>query len=191
MTRNILSALLLLLMALPAAAQPEQEHLKFMGISIDGPAGQFVQQLKKKGFREAGSSQESTLLTGTFAGIPESTIVVSSQGTVSSVTVVFPAQSAWSNLETEYDYFKRMLTLKYGAPALVTETVDSEYIRPENMMLYLYKDLITWESNFETPQGVIILQIDDFSDYGKGFVGIHYIDDINRMKRTMDAMDDL
>lgn len=111
----------LALMTLTANSQEVTQHLKFMGIDINGRCDEFVQNLKTKGFKRVTEKNDRIFLSGTFAGqinCMVSVIFLPSKQTVLAVEVYFPPQTFWPTMVKEYMQYKKFLTKKYGEPAI-------------------------------------------------------------------------
>ena len=114
-------------------SQPKTtEHLKFMGIPIDGSPKAFANKLKSKGFAlDSSSTPDVIWMTGTFAGISDSNVLIyksPSSANVYKVRVVFPKQDSWSQLEMRYNQFKDWLSQKY---LLIESTEEFQGYSPE------------------------------------------------------------
>ena len=93
----------------------ETEHLKFMGIPIDGTLTEFTQKLIQKGFKKSDHEQ---LLTGKFA--QEDAFVylyyTPQSKKIFGCTVIFNEHTSWNSLKYDYLKFKESLIQKYGNP---------------------------------------------------------------------------
>lgn len=93
-------------------AQNDSEHLKFMGIPIDGQLNVFVKKLEQKGLKKVELVEDGSVLIGEFANYEDCKIVVNyltGSMLVNSVVVFLPEQNSWSRLENDYFRFKNML----------------------------------------------------------------------------------
>jgi hypothetical protein len=105
------------------------------------------------------------------------------------IGVIFQSRDNWADLESDYDFFKEMLTEKYGAPAVVIEEFDRDP-KDNNAKLYeLTMDRCTWASGFETELGEIELSI-EYQDFQSRVV-LRYRDKINTEKVRKQALEDL
>ena len=68
MMKRIFIALLFVFSCIGAMAQNANEHLKFMGIPINGTLESFTQKLVAKGLKREHAWDNALLLKGTFAG---------------------------------------------------------------------------------------------------------------------------
>lgn len=170
-----------------------QEHLTFKGVPIDGTRQSFVQKLKEKGFTYL-YERDLVLMTGTFAGYHDCTIIISSlkdKNLVYSVIVMFPKEYVWSHVFSTYSTLKLELTRKYGNPFVEVEKFKDEHIDSDMMkMLALSNGECEWNTCYLTASGKIILSISS-TEYGSACVGIAYIDAINEKIANLTATDDL
>lgn len=93
----------------------ETEHLKFMGIPIDGSLTEFTQKLLQKGFVK---SEHEQVLTGKFAQENANVYLYYTplSKKVYRCVVVFDEHTSWSSLKYDYMKFKESLIQKYGDP---------------------------------------------------------------------------
>jgi hypothetical protein len=105
--------LVVALMALSAHSQTESEHMKFMGIPIDGTLDEFKSKLMAKGFEP--DLEDKVVLYGTFAGFDNCIIICYSNKTnnqMYAVVVVFPNTYDWQTLASRYYNLKNRLIKK-------------------------------------------------------------------------------
>ena len=115
--KKTLLLLLCIIMAMGMQAQTQtQEHLKFMGIPLDGTISQFHSKLLAKGFKYDDESSFSGVreYNGIFSG--EDAIIFVYYNTSSKI--VYRAKAAIKRdtedlIKKEYDDFKRLLSTKY------------------------------------------------------------------------------
>lgn len=184
-------------------SQPKTtEHLKFMGIPIDGSPEAFANKLKSRGFTlEDPFSPNVIWMTGTFAGVSNSDIFIyksPSSANVYRVRVTFPAQDSWSQLEMRYSKFKDWLSQKY---LLIKSTEEFQGYPPSSdsdKMTKLILDNCTYLCKYGAGSsegeflGTIYLAIKNFSSaYSKGFVAIEYEDYLNGEDAEQGFIDDL
>lgn len=115
MRKSLLLLMLVSLLALTSFAQTE--HMKFMGIPIDGPLKNFCSQLKKKGFvRDPYETKhkDSRIYIGEFAGHNSKVFVYSDvkSNNVHSVIVNIPSFEEDIALNI-YNHLKELLIEKY------------------------------------------------------------------------------
>lgn len=184
-------------------SQPKTtEHLKFMGIPIDGSPKSFANQLKSKGFTfDSSSTPDVIWMTGTFAGISDSKILIyksPSSANVYKVRVVFPGQDSWSQIEIRYNQFKDWLSQKY----LLLESTEEFQGYPPSSDSDKMTKLILGDCTYLCKYGAgssegeflgrIYLAIKRFSSaYKEGYVAIEYQDYLNGVKAEQRFIDDL
>ena len=180
---------------------PVPQHMKFMGIPIDGTLTSFTKELKKKGFKhvEAFDSEQIKFFVGNFAGYDNcyiQVIAISPENSrVVAVAVSFPLDEQWSDLASKYNNLKRRLTSKYGEPATCVERFQAS-AQPDDdfmKMLYVKQDRCEYESNFVNEEGYIVLNIvhANKGGYDFSYVSLVYVDRVNRESMEQDVMDDL
>ena len=183
-------------------SQPKTtEHLKFMGIPIDGSPKSFANQLKSKGFTfDSSSNPDSIWMKGTFAGISDSNVLIyksPSSANVYKVRVVFPGQDSWTQIEIRYNRFKDWLSQKY----LLTESKEEfQGYSPERdsskMTKLILGDCSYWSVyGAGTPDGTFLgsvsLDLMSISGENKGYVRIEYEDYLNGENAEQGIIDDL
>lgn len=147
-------------MVMGSAAMAQEAHQKFMGIPMEGKVAQFSQKLQQKGMKKIMTQNGTEVLKGTFATMSDCLIFVmgGESGQVSRVSVAFPSKDRWSDLSSDYDALKDLLTQKYGKPSLVVEEVNAGY--SENDVLHhLMMDQATWACGWSTDKGKIELEV--------------------------------
>lgn len=165
-------------------AQNANEHLKFMGIPINGTLESFSQKLVAKGLKREHAWEDNVLLKGTFAGKSGSGVCVMripSRNIVYRIVVCLPSRETWEWLENDYTEFKRMLTSKYGDPFKYSESFkEGTYVGSDRLKISALKEgkceyYSTWGLN-EGFIGLEIFNVDGSSDC---CVRLTYIDLIN------------
>ncbi len=184
-------------------SQPKTtEHLKFMGIPIDGSPTAFANKLKSRGFTlEEPLSPDVIWMTGTFAGVSNSDVFIyksPSSANVYRVRVTFPNVDSWSQLEMRYSKFKDWLSQKY---LLLESTEEFQGYPPSSdsdKMRKLVLDNCTYLCEYGAGSsegeflGRIYLAIRrNSSVYGKGYVCIEYQDYLNGENAEQGFIDDL
>ncbi len=183
-------------------SQPKTtEHLKFMGIPIDGSPTAFANKLKSKGFTLKDSPSPNVIwMTGTFAGVSNSDIFIyksPSSANVYRVRVTFPEQDSWSQLEMRYSKFKDWLSQKY---LLIESKEEFQGYSPERdsskMTKLILGDCSYWSTyGASTLDGTFLgsvhLEIMSISGENKGFVGVEYEDYLNGENAKQGFLDDL
>lgn len=183
-------------------SQPKAtEHLKFMGIPIDGSPTAFANKLKSRGFTlEDPLSPDVIWMTGTFAGVSNSDVFIyksPSSANVYRVRVTFPAQDSWSQIEIRYNQFKDWLSQKY---LLIESTEEFQGYPPSSdsdKMRKLVLDNCTYLCEYGVGSsegaflGMVYLTIRGDSVYDEGYVGIEYQDYLNALKAEQGFLEDL
>ena len=183
-------------------SQPKTtEHLKFMGIPIDGSPTAFANKLKSKGFTLKDSPSPDVIwMTGTFAGVSNSDVFIykyPSSANVYKVRVTFPAQDSWSQLEMRYSKFKDWLSQKY---LLIESKEEFQGYSPERdsskMTKLILGDCSYWSTyGASTLDGTFLgsvhLELMSISGENKGFVGVEYEDYLNGENAEQGIIEDL
>lgn len=196
MMKRILIALLFVFSCIGVMAQNANEHLKFMGIPINGTLESFTQKLVAKGLKSIQAAEGVGLLNGTFAGKMGCNIFVAtvpSCNIVSKVVVCLPSRETWAWLECDYNEFKQMLTSKYGEPFQHSETFkDGASPTSDYSKMSLLKDgKCLYFSRWKFNEGVIQLDILGAESPLNSVVRIGYIDAINGKLEETSKQDDL
>ena len=170
----------------------QSEHLTFKGVPIDGTLTEFVTKMKTAGFTHLGTQDGMAALQGDFAGYKNCMVgvyTIKPLNVVSMIGVMFNVRETWSDLEGDYDFFKAMLTEKYGEPAVVVEEFERP-TRDNNAKIYeLRMDRCTWASAFHTDKGEIELSI-EYNNFECRVI-LRYRDKINTERVKKQAMEDL
>lgn len=170
-------------------------HMKFKGIEMTGTAVDFARQLEQKGYINMGSMNNTTILTGTFAGYNQCNIMVlgKTDGKLTKVTVMFPSSESWSNLYETYSILKKNLTEKYGAPVKENMDWNDKYNHePSDNMKYTKIQLQEAKvgTYYITEQGEIDLEIKG-SVSGGCFVFLSYFDLASQRETIKSVQEDL
>ncbi|MGP1591426.1 MAG: hypothetical protein ACTTHI_06485 [Prevotella sp.] len=196
MMKRILIALLLVFSFIGAMAQNTNEHLKFMGIPINGTLESFTQKLVAKKIKSIQAAEGIGLFNGTFAGKMNCNIYVATvpnRNIVSKVVVILPPRETWAWLESDYNEFKQMLTSKYGEPFQHSETfkagafTTSDYSKMSSLREGKCEYYTAWKLN----EGAIVLEIISIESPSSCFVRISYFDAINSKLEESSKQDDL
>ena len=189
--KRILFTLLIACCSLMSWAQ--SEHMTFKGVPIDGTLTEFVTKMKTAGFTHLGTQDGVAVLQGDFAGYKNCMVGVYTLkplNVVSMIGVMFNVRETWSDLEDDYDFFKTMLTEKYGEPAVVVEEFSGSQPRDANGKMHeLRMDRCTWASAFQTDKGDIELSM-EYNNYECRVI-LRYRDKINTERVKKQAMEDL
>ena len=170
------------------------EHLRFLGVPIDGTLDDFVEAIRAKGYEVRAKEEDYVLLKGDFASYKDCLIGVSTlagKDLVNRVSVLFPEQDTWDALSGDYYYFKELLTEKYGKPAESIEefngpTPSSDF----GKILDVRLNNCNYKSAFPTQGGVIFLYIASAEGLHT-LVRLDYYDAINTGEIRERAIDDL
>lgn len=177
----------------------QNAHLSFKGVPIDGTLTEYVNKMKAAGFTHIGTEGGIVLMQGDFAGYKNCTIGVQTlkpRNLVHEITVVFPSQEKWPNLENDYLKIKEMLTTKYGAPSQSNE----EFVKTpswkdlnddEDRMEELKEDRCEYYSIFTLHNGRITLQLRYTGYPYYAHIQLWYTDKANEAVIEADAMNDL
>ncbi|MBW4768659.1 hypothetical protein [Hoylesella nanceiensis] len=196
MMKRILIALLFVFSCIGAMAQNANEHLKFMGIPINGTLESFTQKLVAKKIKSIQAAEGVGLFNGTFAGKNDCNIFVATvpnRNIVSKVVVCLPPRETWAWLESDYNQFKQMLTSKYGEPFQHSETfkagtfTSSDYLKISALKEGKCEYYVGWKLN----EGVILLEIISIESPSSCLVRLSYYDAINSKLEETSKQDDL
>ena len=182
-----------LLLSVCTICSAQTDHLKFMGIPIDGTLNSFVQKLKDKGCTYIGQQDGLAILSGEFAATKGCSIGVvrfSDRDQVNLVVVIFPEEKTWNGIIKSYYTLKDMLTEKYGTPECVEQFSDRE---PSSDYLKFYailSDECHYVSEFSCENGKIQLTIGK-GEYNSAAVSLRYIDKATAIETRKKIMDDL
>ena len=194
--KRIFIALLFVFSCIGAMAQNANEHLKFMGIPINGTLESFTQKLATKKIKSIQAAEGVGLLNGTFAGKMNCNIFVATvpnRNIVSKVVVCLPPRETWAWLESDYNEFKQMLTSKYGEPLQHSETfkagsyTSSDALKMSSLRGGKCEYYVGWKLN----EGVILLEIISIESPSSCLVRLSYYDAINSKLEETSKQDDL
>jgi len=155
--------LLSLLIVLPMLANARTEHMKFMGIPIDGTSAQFGQMLVQQ---KNMTRIDDNFYKGTFFDVKDCYVVVgSNRDVVCGADVRFPKANDWQGLSSRYNKLKEGLTKKYGEPLDAEEFFDeADKYDTDDSCRYVGVEankchyLTVWS----TPVGQVQLKIENF-----------------------------
>jgi len=196
MMKRILIALLFIFSCIGAMAQNANEHLKFMGIPINGTLESFTQKLVAKGLKREHAWDNALLLKGTFAGKSGSGVCVMrvpSRNIVYKVVVCLPSKDTWEWLENDYKEFKEMLTTKYGEPYKCSESFkEGTYVGSDYLKISALKEgKCEYYSAWRSTEGMILLEVFNADGSPDCCVRLVYIDLINGKLADSSKQDDL
>lgn len=196
MMKRIFIALLFVFSCIGVMAQNANEHLKFMGIPINGTLESFTQKLVAKKIKSIQAAEGVGLFNGAFAGKNDCNIFVATvpnRNIVSKVVVCLPPRETWAWLESDYNEFKQMLTSKYGEPFQHSETfkagtfTSSDYLKISALKEGKCEYYVGWKLN----EGVILLEIISIESPSSCLVRLSYYDAINSKLEETSKQDDL
>lgn len=188
-------ALFVLTLSLSAFAQNESEHLKFMGIPIDGTMKSFINKLLEKELQYVTTLDDgSVVLTGRFSGNNDCLFYVypvQNQDKVCQVGVIIRTLDSWFTLSTTYYKLKNNLILKYCEPEVCVEEFQGYTPDDDGSKMTAVKlDRCKYVSIFNVLGGQILLMINHQSEIGCS-VMLVYKDAINGGLNDTQAIDDL
>lgn len=180
----------LLLLAVTMSAFAE-DHLKFMGITIDGSLPEFGTALEKKGFEKSSIFHQS-VYEGYFAGREAYVIPTGDPASLSiaGVAVYFKNNGTWKDMESTYQSIKDGLQIKYGDPIEVKEVGAA----PEYDVFIssrLKDETLVRRSIFINQLGMITVAIIKSDELYGVYPSVVYFDLINLGKAMQKAQDDL
>lgn len=142
----------------------DNRPLLFRGNAIEGPARDFAQQLKKQGYTYVGKQDvqdegyDVTLLSGIFAAQPCTVALLSQQGMLLRVKVLFSQMyDSWESLNKSYFELRGFYVEKYGEPLQQVHEFDES--RQYGEIYYVRQNKCHYEDIFTAPGGIIILKI--------------------------------
>ena len=132
------------------------EHLKFMGIPMEGPLDDFSDKIIAKGFQfEMVNDNNLTILQGIFAGHQASVLLQPNRNNdIYRVQVIFGDGknyfTSWEKISSLYYELKDLLISKYGQPEECTEKfVGKEPKRDYHKMLAVAQEKCDYYCIFE------------------------------------------
>lgn len=168
-----------------------EKGMMFMKVPMKKSLGEFVKELRMKGFvlNEIGAG--SATLEGRFAGYNHCKLFVLESEVsknIRSVIVSFQHQKDWDGIMSVYDNLKSMLKEKYGMPTMEKGMYGQDNT-PENSQMELRK-IIDGQSkyslSFKLSNGFIVLSVTSALN-----VVLGYTDMANWNESRNDAIDDL
>lgn len=184
--RKVAFIIIACLMGILAQAQKPKEHLKFMGIELNGSISDFQTKLQAKGLTVSPQSKlQSTgvrVFDGTFSGEDAQIVVWYNPRTKE----VYRAKAVISRygkdlVEQLQHSMERKLDAKYGTEYKQSDEVEDDHL--QKFMQHSY-----WVDN-----GTIDLFIvsTGYSAQNNFFLHVDYKDTVNFKENTQDEMDDL
>ena len=174
----------------PLSVMAQTEHMKFMGIPIDGKISAFQRELKKKGFREderikllpKNTFRGAHFYKGLFAEEMATLVVYFNEKTkIVDHTRIYINCSSKRHADDKYEFFRKKLLEKYKD---IFISKDSENTTNEFGFAVLSSDKTRMI-------GFIYIEKKDDSDEGKHSVAIEYYDAANYNHSKDRVLDDL
>ena len=184
--RKVVFIIIACLMALYAQAQESKEHLKFMGIELNGTIADFQTKLLAKGFTISPQSKLQPtgirVFDGTFSGEDAQIVVWYNPRTKEVYRAKAVINRYGKDLVEQLQHnMERKLDAKYGIENKLSEEVEDDYLQKFMQHSYLVEngtiDLFVVSSGYSA-QSSFHLHVD-------------YKDMINFKENTQDEMDDL
>lgn len=184
--RKVAFIIIACLMALNVQAQEPKEHLRFMGIELNGTIADFQTKLLAKGLTVSPQSRQQPtgvrVFDGTFSGEDAQIVVWYNPRTKE----VYRAKAVISRygkdlVEQLQRSMERKLDAKYGTEYKQSEEVEDDHLQKFMQHSYLVEN------------GTIDLFIvsTGYSAQSNFFLHVDYKDMVNFKKNTQDEMDDL
>lgn len=171
-------SILLLLFLITTITTFSQEHIKFMGIPIDGSIISFVEKLKTKGLVVKNKENGVYVLSGKFASYDNAEIFVFSTpktNIVFKVVVYLPEKKTWSSIKSQYSDMVDLYSQKYALTAHF-EYFMSPYYEGDSYEEQAVKlEKAIWSSFFKCDGGAIAVEISKYMQ-----LKIAYEDEINQ-----------
>ena len=96
-------------------SQRQNEHMKFMDISMGQSIDKFTDALMGKGFKHIAQENGLAIMEGEFSGSPVQVAIfeTSKKGCVAMIMVEFPTEADKSKARNLYDKYGKLLDKKY------------------------------------------------------------------------------
>lgn len=162
---------------------PQNQHLEFKGIPIDGNLSDFVSKMKEDGFTSQEYGKDNVaIMEGEFAGKHATVFILATSitKTVWKIAVNYKEKESWHSLKSEYDEMKKMYIKKYGTPEEDFHFFMKPYYEGDGYELQaLRKEKCHYVSFYKALYGTVTLEITKF-----GYVQCAYEDGQNyRIKK--------
>ena len=178
------SILIILCCLFSFALYAQEKHMEFKGTPLNGSLTSFVQKMKTMGYTTVLTEDYGVVMEGEFIGKKANIFILPTPKTkiVWKVGVSLEKQISWSSLKSEYYKIKESYIKKYGQPKHTFESFDEPYYEGDGYELQALKlEKCTYESYFETPEGMIKVGMDS-----GGCITISYEDKINAEIKKME-----
>lgn len=175
MQKNLLALLFLLFTTVLGVNA--QEHMKFMGIPIDGTLSSFGTKLSEKGFVKKNADDGILSFKGKFTGKDVDVLLLGTEETLTvwKVVVLFDKETSWSSIKSIFNDYKDMFKGKYGEPSNDFHFFSKPYYEGDGYeMQALRMDKCTYSTFWNTLQGSINLDMNK-----RGYITIAYEDKAN------------
>lgn len=138
-----------------------REHLKFMGVEIDGPMDAFVQQMEAKGFSVIEKHVDSIVMKGTFTNKPVHLFIPLTSITkkVHNICVFYEENNSWYSIKSDYNNLKNAYKDKYSLDVENHSFLDPYYEGDGYEMQAVELGKCRYISVFKTQYGSISLSI--------------------------------
>lgn len=186
------------------------EHVKFMGIAMEGPLEEFKDKLIAKGLKFYMVNEKNvTILTGLFAGHQAFIILQPNRNNeIFRVQVIFAdgknCFTSWKELSNLYYDLKKLLISKYGQPKECTEkfigkkpTNDRDRILAVAQEKCDYNCYFSLQGEATYEGGSVIISIDEFPigsislNIAEQVIRLTYIDLQQEIKQDHQNIDDI
>ena len=120
-TKNVIIALIALLIALPATGQRSIKRLSFNGVSLNNNEEYFVKRLTRKGWKETSRDKEKIMMSGKVSGLPSTIAIVPGKGTDNQTikqVILSTAEDTPEATKLKYDVLKDWIIDNYDIPAV-------------------------------------------------------------------------
>lgn len=138
------------------------DHIEFKGIPVNGSKESFLENLKIKGFEFVEDDDDTITLTGKFANMDCSLIVLLSpiSKIIYKVVLYGPEATEWYELKSQYESLKNTYKAKYGKPEHDLEGFTDPYYEGDgNEILAARSEHVIFSAYWHTPSGVISVRI--------------------------------
>lgn len=160
MKKLFLIAVLILVSIVSVNAQ--EQHMKFMGIPIEGTVSDFSSKIVSKGFELKWSGNGCNVYKGSFLNEDVTVFVLGSTDSplLLGVNIEFPKQLSWSNLSTRFDDYGELFSKKYGQPYKQRRKFTSPYYNGDGYEMSAVRlEKCEYETTWKTAEGLIRISI--------------------------------
>ncbi len=138
-----------------------REHLRFMGIEIDGPMDAFVEKLEAKGFTVIEKHEDSIVMDGTFTNKPVHLLIFQTSITkrVYKIGIFYKENNSWYSIKSDYNNLKDAYKNKYTLEQDYHFFLDPYYEGDDYEIQAVELDKCRYFSVFKAQHGSISLNI--------------------------------